>query len=285
MRSDALLSALGHRVREARARRGMTISALSDASGISRRFLSDLEAGRGNISISRLADLAGALGVPLARLLDGDAQLASPPAGREQLLEELNRLSDDEIDELRSWLRSRNGPARPYEKVALIGLRGAGKSTVGARVARRLKIPFVELDRRVEQAAGMSLGTLFSIHGEPYYRRLEQEVLREIIGRPGRAIIAAGGGIVANETSYELLRSACLTIWLEATPEDHWSRVVAQGDERPMRGNPQAMAELRAILARRRPLYARAHRRVDTSALGLRATVDAVATWARSAKS
>lgn len=273
----ALLEVVGRKVRALRTSRGLTLAALAEASGVSPRFLSDLEAGRGNISIARLESVAHALHSPLDRLVSDDAPGATGDARglRAEVDAEIRALPDDALPDALDWLRSRRNAAT-LEKVALIGLRGAGKTTVGSRVARRLKVPFIELDRRIEQAAGMSLPNLFSIHGEPYYRRLEQEALREVVGRRGPALIAAGGGIVTHEETFDLLRGSCLTIWLEAAPDDHWDRVVAQGDQRPMRGKPQAMAELRAILEARRPLYARAHRRIDTSALGLSGSVDAV---------
>lgn len=276
-----LLERLGHRVRAARTQRSLTLSELAKSSGVSPRFLSDLEAGRGNISVSRLAAVATALGTSADRLLADPSTTA--PGGedaitarlRTELLGELDDLPPAEIPDVLDWIRSRR-QVRRFQKYALIGLRGAGKTTVGSRVARRLKMPFVELDREIERAAGMSLQNVFSIHGEPYYRRLEQQVLGDVLGRPGPALIAAGGGIVTHPHTFDLLRGSCLTIWLEAAPDDHWSRVVAQGDQRPMRGKPQAMAELRAILESRRALYARAHRHVDTTVLGLARTVKTV---------
>ena len=244
---------------------------------MSLRFLSDLEAGRGNISVVRLEAVGAALELPIDRLIrdDGDDHPARH-ATRERLIAALDDLSEDEIAEMHVVLRMRRTAAAAFDKYALIGLRGAGKTTVGTRVARRLRVPFIELDQRIEAAAGMSLENVFSIHGEPYSRRLERDVLADVVERRGPVVIAAGGGIVTHPETYALLTRACFTLWLEASPADHWSRVVAQGDQRPMRGKPKAMAELSAILAARRPLYARAHRRIDTSQLGLDGTVETV---------
>lgn len=237
---SSLLQSLGRRVRALRTSRDLTLQELARRAGVSARFLGDVEGGRGNISIVRLDRIAHALGLPIDRLLrDGDSPLH-------------------------------------HDKVALVGLRGAGKTTIGERVARRLGVPFIELDQRIEDAAGMRLSDLFSIHGEPYYRRLERDAVQAVVAEPGRAVVATGGGIVNDPEAWSALRSNCLTIWLEARAGDHWNRVIAQGDQRPMDGNPGAMTELRALLKTREPLYARAHRRVDTSRLGLAGAVDAV---------
>ena len=226
------LAPLGAAVRAARQRRNRTLKDLAEASGVSLRFLSDLEKGRGNISIARLTAVARALDVPLAHLvapLDG-----ARPAG---------------------------------PRVALVGLRGAGKSSVGPRVAAVLEVPFVELDDAIESAAGLPLGQIFEIHGEAYYRRLEREVLRRTLAEaPGGVVLAAGGGIVTDPESWDLLRRETHTVWLEAPPEAHYARVMAQGDLRPMENRPSAMAELRERLAARRPLYAQARSHVDTRA-------------------
>lgn len=235
-----LLSALGRRTRAIRLARGWTLRDVAERSGLSPRFLVQLESGRGNISIRRLADVARALETSPAMLLT-------------------------EADE----------PAPPI--VALLGLRGAGKTTVGRRLARRMRATFVELDRRIEQAADLSLSELFSLHGEDYYRRLEREVLTEVLAERGGMVIATGGGIVTSRETYALLRRSAVTVWLRAKPEDHWNRVVRQGDRRPMANHPQAMAELRARLAARDPLYALADHTVETSGIPVSRTVEAVA--------
>jgi XRE family aerobic/anaerobic benzoate catabolism transcriptional regulator len=238
--ADAFLITLGARARALRLGHGWTLRELAERSGLSSRFLVQLEAGRGNISIKRLVDLARALETTPASLLT-------------------------ETDE----------PAQPV--IALLGLRGAGKTTIGRRLARRLRVPFVELDRRIEQAADLSLSELFSLHGEDYYRQLERDALHDVLAERGGMVIATGGGIVTSAETYAQLRRSALTIWLRAKPEDHWDRVVRQGDRRPMANHPQAMADLRARLAAREPLYALAHHAIDTSGIAVARTVQTIA--------
>jgi XRE family transcriptional regulator, aerobic/anaerobic benzoate catabolism transcriptional regulator len=237
--ADDLLTALGQRARAQRLSRGWTLREIAERSGVSPRFLVQLEAGDANISVRRLADVARALDTTAAALLTTRKTLTRPVT-------------------------------------ALLGLRGAGKTTVGKRLARRRRVPFVELDKRVEQAADLSLGELFTLHGEDYYRRLERDVLREVLkeGRP--MVLATGGGLVTSAETFALLRASAVTIWLRARPEDHWNRVVRQGDKRPMADHPQAMADLRSLLSAREPLYALADHTVDTSSLDISAVVDAV---------
>jgi XRE family aerobic/anaerobic benzoate catabolism transcriptional regulator len=236
---DNVLSGLGRRVRAERLSRGLTLREAAERSGISARFLVQLEAGRGNISVRRLASLARALGTTPAALLAGD----DTPA-----------------------------PA----VIALLGLRGAGKTTIGRRLARRRRVPFVELDKRIEQAAGLSLGELFTLHGEDYYRRLEREVLQLVLSEGKPIVLATGGGLVASPETFSMLRRSAVTVWLRASPEDHWDRVVRQGDRRPMADHPQAMADLRALLAAREPLYALADHTVQTSGVPVEEIVETV---------
>lgn len=162
------------------------------------------------------------------------------------------------------------------EIVALLGLRGAGKSTVGRAVAKRLRRPFVELDALVEQAAGLSLSEIWEIHGESYYRRVEREELLKILESGSRAVVATSGGIVAEPSTWERLRQRAVTVWLSATPEDHWERVVAQGDHRPMANDPLAMERLRQLLAEREALYKQADYTVPTSGCSVLEVVDRV---------
>jgi XRE family transcriptional regulator, aerobic/anaerobic benzoate catabolism transcriptional regulator len=166
------------------------------------------------------------------------------------------------------------GTGKPV--IALLGLRGAGKTTVGRRLARRLSVPFVELDRRIEEAADLSLSEIFSLHDEAYYRRLERETLESVVAKSEPMVLATGGGLVTSPDTLAILRRAATTIWLRATPEDHWNRVVRQGDRRPMKDHPQAMADLRALLASREPLYASADHVVDTSGLSVNGVVIAI---------
>lgn len=233
---EDLLLALGRRTRAHRLSRGWTLREVADRSGVSPRFLVQLEGGTANISIKRLADLARALETTPAALLS-DAAVPTPSV------------------------------------IALLGLRGAGKTTIGRRLARRLRVPFVELDRRIEQAADLSLGELFSLHGEEYYRRLEREALQEVLNEGRAMVLATGGGLVASPDTYAMLRRSAVTVWLRARPEDHWNRVVRQGDRRPMADHPQAMADLRSLLAAREPLYALADHTIDTSATGIERAV------------
>lgn len=237
--SEDLLLTLGRRARAARVERGWTIREVAELSGVSQRFLVQLESGKGNISVRRLADVAGALGTTPAALLSISA--ASAPG-----------------------------------VIALLGLRGAGKTTIGKRLARRLRVPFVELDRRIEEAAGLTLDQLFALHGEEYYRRLEREVLGQMLHERRAIVLATGGGLVTSADTYALLRRSATTVWLRARPEDHWNRVLRQGDRRPMANHPQAMADLRALLSAREPLYASAEHTIDTSAVPLQKAVDEI---------
>ena len=231
-----LLETVGVAVRSQRERRGWSRRELAGASGVSERFLAQLEAGDGNISLRRFAEVAHALGTTPAALLAPAESPAQKP-------------------------------------IALLGVRGAGKSAIGAALAKKLDMRFVEIDREIEEAAGLPLGEVFTLHGEAYYRRVEREVLARLLAEPTPTVLATGGSIVNDPTSYALLRSRARTIWLRARPEDHWNRVVAQGDQRPMAENPHAFEELRALLAARAKLYARADRTVDTSGRTVRQVV------------
>lgn len=235
-----ILEVVARRVRQERGGRDWTIRDLAERSGLSVRFLVQLEAGDGNISIRRLDDVARALKVTAADLL------TEHEAGLPRM-------------------------------VALLGLRGAGKTTVGRHLARRLHVRFVELDRRVEQLAEMSLAELFSLYGEEHYRRLERDALARLIQDNRAVVLATGGGIVAVPGTYALLKKHAVTVWLRASPEDHWNRVVRQGDRRPMADHPQAMADLRAMLAGREPLYASASRTIETSGREVGDIVDELA--------
>lgn len=230
-RRAELLKSLGTSVRARRNDLGLTMKTLGARAGVSERFLAQLETGSGNISVARLQDVAEALGTTAAELL------AARP-------------------------ESAPGPRRV---IALLGLRGAGKSTLGPAVAQRLGVPFFELDALVAREAGMPLATIFEMHGEAWFRRLELDVLRRFLEEQEGAVLATGGSLVTAEETYDLLRRRATTVWLRARPQDHWDRVLRQGDARPMRNRANAMAELKALLRTRKPLYSLADHVVDTS--------------------
>jgi XRE family aerobic/anaerobic benzoate catabolism transcriptional regulator len=234
---------LGERLRGLREARGLTLEALSRRSHLSVRFLSEVLAGRGNISVTRLAQVAAALGSSAAALLADAEQTASA------------------------------GAASPVV-ASLLGIRGAGKSAIGERLTARLGVRFVELDDRIEAQAGLSLAEVFALHGEAYYRRLEVDALASVLGEATPTLLAVGGGIVTNPPAFDMLVQRTITIWLRASLEDHWRRVVRQGDPRPMAGRPAARTELRKLIAAREPLYRRAAIRVDTTRLGLGRSVE-----------
>jgi XRE family aerobic/anaerobic benzoate catabolism transcriptional regulator len=214
----------------------MTVRELAATADLSVRFLSEVEAGRGNISVTRLAALAQALGVEITTLLAPD----DTPGSR---------------------------------SVALLGLRGAGKTSVGKQLARRLKFPFVELDTHIAKRAGMALGEVFSLYGEDYYRQIERATLADILSEPGPKVIATGGGLVTAGETFALLQRHATTVWLKARSADYWNRVVKQGDRRPMTDHPQAREALRELVARRDPLYRQADVTVDTAGLTVAQTV------------
>lgn len=263
---------LGERVRAWRARRGMTRKLLARDSGVSERYLAQLEAGRGNVSILLLRQIAAAMNTPLAELAREGPE---PPVELSLLLQQLQRLSPGQLGDARAALARRFGvePDR-RGRIALIGLRGAGKSTLGAALARRLDIPFVQLDALVEEAAGMRLDEVFDLLGQPAFRRLERQALERAVAAHPRMVLEAGGGLVAEPATYERLLASCFAVWLRASPAEHMGRVAAQGDFRPMAGNREAMADLKRILAGRDQLYAKADAELDTSG---RSVADCVA--------
>jgi XRE family aerobic/anaerobic benzoate catabolism transcriptional regulator len=231
---------------------------------LSERYLAQLESGGGNISIVLLRRVAAALGTSLEQLLDEEAA-SSEVAALRQVLAPLPAATRAEL--LRRWSDEAAGAAdQRRRRIALIGLRGAGKTTLGAQLAKAHKLPFVELDRRIETEAGVPLAELFSLYGQAGFRRFERRALDGVLAEFDRCVLAAGGGIVQAAESFDLLLGRCFTVWLKARPEDHMARVVAQGDFRPMAGHAEAMLELRGILAARELAYARADVSLDTSA-------------------
>lgn len=259
-----LLRRVGARIRQLREHQGLTQSALARRSGVSLRFLADVERGAGNASLMRLAELARALEVSLAELVIDAGPIVDE-------LARFGRLS-------RAERRSRLGGERV--SIALVGLRGAGKSTAGRLLATRLGAPFQEVDALVEARAGMPLAALFSDHGHETYRRLEREVLDTLWSGEERVVFTTGGSLVTEPAIWGELRRRTRTVWLRARPETHLSRVEAQGDARPMLGRRDALAELRALLTAREPLYAQADLTLDTERLDLLETVWALESWA-----
>jgi XRE family transcriptional regulator, aerobic/anaerobic benzoate catabolism transcriptional regulator len=262
---DGYLARLGERVRTERLRRGMTRRILAHDADISERYLAHLETGKGNISIELLRRVAAGLNLPLARLVGDEPE---EPVDLRRALAALRHLGPAELIEARTLLEARFGlPEAPdrRRRIALIGLRGAGKTTLGQRLAAHLGVPFIELDSEIERECGLSLGEIFALHGQAAYRRSERRALDGTLDRHPAFVLAAGGGIVAEAGTYDRLLARCWTIWLTASPEEHMSRVIEQGDLRPMADNSEAMADLQRILSVRGPLYARADATVDTS--------------------
>jgi len=273
---SGFLKLLGDRVREARARRGMTRKILARDSGVSERYLAQLETGQGNISILLLRDIARALDLPLEALVyDGP----EPPIDLVHTTEFLRRLTSKELSEARHLLVEHFGGVDLVARrgrIALIGLRGAGKSTLGGILAERLEVPFLELDRLIEEESGVSLSAIFDLYGQNGFRRFERRCLDEVIERYPRFVLATGGSLVSEPATFERLLTMCYTVWLHATPEDHMQRVIAQGDMRPMADNRESMADLQRILAVREPLYRKADLSVDTGKEPLAASAQRV---------
>jgi XRE family transcriptional regulator, aerobic/anaerobic benzoate catabolism transcriptional regulator len=263
---------IARRIRAARARAGFTRRQLALASGASERYLALLEAGTGNPSVDMLMAISNALGIAIADLLPLGGERDPEMARAAELL---RRLPAARVGEALSWLGERpavtSGKAR---RIALIGLRGAGKSSLGQALADRMKMPFFEVSKEVERRYGGAIGVLLEINGPSALRRYEAEVLSEIARDHPSAVIGAPGAIVADGKLYEQLLEACWSIWLQASPEDHMGRVVAQGDLRPMAGNRAAMNDLKSILAARQVDYARADARLDTSAQSFAGSLD-----------
>jgi XRE family aerobic/anaerobic benzoate catabolism transcriptional regulator len=263
---EPFLVELGDRVRALRAQRGMTRKALASAAAVSERHLANLESGQGNASVLLLRQLAHALGCTIAELVGEES-----PGSREwpAIRALLHGRDEGTLARARAALVDLLGgpapdPAR-MQRVALIGLRGAGKSTLGHMLADDLRVPFVELDRVIEQIAGCDVGEIHSLYGATAFRRYELRALQEAIAAHPRAVIATGGGLVTEPATFSLLLTHCFTVWLRAVPDEHMKRVIAQGDMRPMAGNAEAMEDLKRILASREAAYARADVTFDTS--------------------
>jgi XRE family aerobic/anaerobic benzoate catabolism transcriptional regulator len=247
----------------------MTRKILARDSGVSERYLAQLETGQGNVSILLLRQIARALDIPPETLV---MEGPDPQVDLVHTNEFLRRLSAEELGEARRMLVQRFGgvdlEAR-VGRIALIGLRGAGKSTLGAMLAEKLDVPFVELDRLIEQESGVSLSVIFDLYGQSGFRRLERRCLDDVIERYPRFVLATGGSLVSEPATFERLLTMCLTIWLCATPEEHMQRVIAQGDMRPMADNRESMSDLKRILEVREPLYRKADITFDTGGYSL----------------
>lgn len=263
---------IARRIRSARARAGFTRKQLSAASGASERYLAHLEAGTGNPSVEMLLAIADALGIAMADLLPTGGERDPAVAQAAQLL---RRLPPERIQGALAWLGEQpDGLDGKGRRIALIGLRGAGKSSLGKALAERMNAPFFEISKEVERRYGGSIGVLLEINGPAALRRYEAEVLADICQHNPAAVVAAPGAIVADGKLFDQLLRSAWTIWLQARPEDHLDRVVAQGDLRPITGNRAPMNDLKSILAAREADYGRAHARLDTSAQGFDQTLD-----------
>jgi XRE family aerobic/anaerobic benzoate catabolism transcriptional regulator len=255
---------LGKRVRQVRNLRGMTRKIVSHEADVSERHLAQLEAGEGNISIVLLRRIAMALNVSLIELFTPEME---EPRERQLIRRYLEHLPPHRLEEVAGRLMREFGDQDEARRmrIALIGLRGAGKSTLGLQLAKEMGVPFVELDRDVEKDAGMPLDEIFSLYGQSGYRRIEKRALERVLQEHDRAVISVGGGVVSEKDTYDHLLSNCYTIWVKAEPEEHMSRVIAQGDFRAMADNDEAMEDLRRILEAREPLYRKADLHFDTS--------------------
>ena len=285
---QTLLAALGQRVRALRSRKGMTRKALALGADVSERHLANLELGSGNASILVLHQVAGALQCSLAELL-GDVTTTSPEW---LLLRELLGTRDEAtlrrvrvaVGELLGMGRTLGaGKAARSSRIALVGLRGAGKSTLGSMLGEDLALPFIELSREIERFAGCSIAEIQALYGQNAYRRYERRALEETIQLYDDAVIAIPGGLVSDPATFNQLLTHCTTVWLHADPEDHMKRVAAQGDMRPMAASREAMEDLKGILAGRAAFYSKAELRLDTSAQPLEETFTLLRAMVRNA--
>jgi XRE family transcriptional regulator, aerobic/anaerobic benzoate catabolism transcriptional regulator len=261
---DGFLLFLGKRVRELRNRRGMTRKMMAREAEVSERHLAQLEAGEGNVSIVLLRRIAAAVNVSLSELFRREAETP-----REKLLIQrfLERLPAHRVEDAMFRLLREFGDeeVQRRKRIALIGLRGAGKSTLGLRLGQDMNIPFIELDGEIEKDTGMPLGEIFSLYGQAGYRAIERRSLERVLREQELAILSVGGGVVSEKETYDYLLSHCYTVWIKARPEEHMARVIAQGDLRAIAGGNQAMEDLRRILEAREPLYRKADMYLDTS--------------------
>ncbi len=258
---EALLARLGARVRALRLADDLTVGEFAKRTSLSPRFINQLEAGTGNISVARLAQMAAALGRTLPELLP-------PPETDHSLRAEVWRsladCDDGDLHGLRQWLAERNDRGALPRYIALIGILGAGKSTVGPLLAKQLKADFVELDHEIEEAAGMPLADLFATHGEGYYRTLEHGSLARLFAASRGGVFAPGGSVVTDPESWNLVKQRCFTVWLHATPEELMKRTKRKGNQRLL-SRPSVMTDMKSLLSRREPLYAESQLTIKTT--------------------
>lgn len=263
--SDAYLRRLGERVRRLRNQRGMSRKALATHARVSERYLAQLEAGVGNCSIVLLRRIARAIGLPVTQLVHDGAEPTLDLVLLTQFLERLPAPTLSKARELLVQTFSEPSQNARRKRIALIGLRGGGKSTLGAMLAERLGVPFVELDREVERRSGATLNEIFEMFGQETFRRAEREALEAVLAQQQHFIMATSGAIVTDPGTLELLLASCFTVWVRAEPDEHMQRVMAQGDMRPMANSTRAMDDLVSILKSREPLYAKAEATLTTS--------------------
>jgi XRE family transcriptional regulator, aerobic/anaerobic benzoate catabolism transcriptional regulator len=276
---SSFLEQLGQRVRTMRALRGMSRKVLAKVSGISERYIAQLEAGRGNVSIVLLRRVSNAMGAHLEDLIPAAEPLPDWAVMRD-LLRKASPAQIAQAKELLSGQNASAGRRASFSGIALIGLRGAGKSTLGRILAQKIGWNFVELNKEIEAQNGLSVAEIIALYGQEGFRRMEQTALTQLLAQKELTVLATGGGIVSEPVTFDLVLSSFYTIWLKAEPEEHMARVRSQGDLRPMADDRSAMTELRNILASREPLYARASAIVDTAGLSVEAAaarlIDAV---------
>lgn len=259
---NALIKQIGARVMQERKSQKLSRRELSERSGVSPRYLATLEAGDGNLSVSILKKLALALDTPVAFFLYED----DPVTKELQQLTDLYRQADPVLrTQVLQLLDPEHGRARKAQRLCLVGLRGAGKSTLGASIAEAFNAQFIELNTEIAESTGMPLGEIIALYGQEGYRQLEADILRRIIDSNERAVIAVAGGIVSAQDTFEHVLTRCHNVWVKASPVEHMERVRAQGDLRPMKGNPEAMTQLRELLSEREAHYAQADHLLDTS--------------------
>lgn len=264
--NDELLEPLGRKVRALRAGRGMTRKMLAADSGVSERYLAQLELGKGNISIGLLQRVARALRTDITDLL----QTGNEISAEQVLINELvQRLDSEEQHRALQLLYQNFSTTHDCSRIALVGMRGAGKTSLGSRLAKQLGVPFVQLVTEIEKLGGMPVAEILSLSGQDGYRRLEEKALFDVLARLDKCVIETGGSIVSETGLFNVLLTSCHVVWIKAQPEEHMQRVIDQGDMRPIENNDHAMVDLRRILEAREPFYAQSHVTIDTSGVEL----------------